>query len=208
MILYQITNLLNGKQYIGQTIESLERRFDRHFYYKGKSSLLSPAMRKHGRDMFKAEILETATSLEELNRLEQRYISAHNTLHPLGYNLLSGGGGHSRHHEETRRKMSISRKGGKPNLGHKHSEETKKRMSEKKKLPRPAKSRIEKNNNRNSQACKAAYGFNSETQEGIYLKSVRLGKCFGFDPGHISANCLGKTKQHKGFVWSFINGWT
>ena len=60
MIVYKITNLINGKVYIGQTVRSLEERYRGHIQRanKGYMGKLYPAMRKYGIDNFKPEVIE------------------------------------------------------------------------------------------------------------------------------------------------------
>lgn len=92
MIIYKITNLLNGKIYIGQTIRTLEERQKQHINNakKGSKTHLYFAMRKYGMDNFKFEILEYAKSKEELNKLETYYINKFDTIR-TGYNMVDGG---------------------------------------------------------------------------------------------------------------------
>lgn len=51
-IIYKITNLINGKCYIGQTVTTIKSRFSKHFYCsKGKNirSGISQAINKYGK---------------------------------------------------------------------------------------------------------------------------------------------------------------
>ncbi len=94
--IYKITNLINNKIYIGQTKNSINERFKGHctaarqgikyrFYY---------AIRKHGEENFKIELLEIANSIEEACELEKNYIKKYQSTHPsIGYNATSGGTG-------------------------------------------------------------------------------------------------------------------
>lgn len=95
-IIYRYTNLLNGKSYIGQTINP-EQRLKAH-----KSSafnensaeyntLLHQAMRKYGYENFAYEVLAEAETIEELNGLEIYFIAHYKTLVPNGYNIEIGG---------------------------------------------------------------------------------------------------------------------
>ena len=67
--IYKITNLLNNKIYIGQSL-NIERRFKEHCY-KGKESRipLDLAIQKYGKDNFTFEIIENCLK-EELNEKE------------------------------------------------------------------------------------------------------------------------------------------
>lgn len=86
-IIYQITNLVNSKTYIGKTDKTIQERFQRHRYNsKIKDTYLYRAMRKYGVDKFTIEILE-----ETLNGNE-REIYWIETLKPE-YNMTIGGDG-------------------------------------------------------------------------------------------------------------------
>lgn len=129
MIIYKFTNKIDGKDYIGQTTQSLEARVSQHFS-DAKSGrrdyVIDRAIRKYGRENFIIEKWDDALSIDELNKMEIFWIKELNTLAPNGYNLLEGGK-NAKHTEETKKKLSESRKGKK--FGP-HSEETKKKLSE------------------------------------------------------------------------------
>jgi group I intron endonuclease len=107
MIIYKITNEVNGKVYIGQTIRSIKKRWWEHKDDMSKSELpLYRAMRKYGVDNFTIEEIDGANSKSELNYKEVHYMYKFNSLDKnSGYNLRMGGsnGGHS---QETRDKIS------------------------------------------------------------------------------------------------------
>ena len=65
MIIYKIVNCVNGKIYIGQTIQKLERRMYSHFNRHTKTCI-SKAIQKYGKENFKYEIIDTAKTREEL----------------------------------------------------------------------------------------------------------------------------------------------
>ena len=130
--IYKITNTVNGKAYIGQTIHDAEKtRIRDHFRSKGKGSqLIKNDIEKYGQDAFTYKILHDGIIPEFLDTLEKEVIAKFNTLAPHGYNLTEGGGGGSRS-EETRRKMSEARKGKpSPNKGRPFSEEHCRKISE------------------------------------------------------------------------------
>ncbi len=108
MIIYKITNKLDGKVYIGQTIRKLSRRWEEH-KRDNDCIALHNAIKKYGENNFKIEEIDGANSLSELNYLEQHYIHIYNSLRPGGYNLISGGGSKGIS-EETRQKMSAAAK--------------------------------------------------------------------------------------------------
>lgn len=84
--IYKITNKINGKSYIGQSID-IERRFREHRKSKD-DSLIDNDIRKYGQDVFTFEILEECPSIE-LNRRERYYIEKFKS-HKKGYNQTAG----------------------------------------------------------------------------------------------------------------------
>ena len=89
-VVYKLTNTVNGKNYIGQTKNSVEKRFRDHTYAK---SAIGDAIRKYGKDKFTKEILAVCESREELNACELRFISEYKSNDPnFGYNRTGGGG--------------------------------------------------------------------------------------------------------------------
>lgn len=136
--IYKITNMINGKMYIGQSID-IERRWKEHRNFnnnKEKNKPLYNAFKKYGINNFVFEV-ETICNEEELDDLETYYISFYNTYvhseNSNGYNITLGGSG-SRGYvasEETKIKISNSTKGENHyNYGKHLSEEHKKKLSE------------------------------------------------------------------------------
>lgn len=100
--IYRITNLVNVKTYIGQSID-IKRRFCDHRCISHESNIhLKRALKKYGKDNFKYEVLEEC-DVSELDEREIYYIS---TLKPE-YNVASGGqGSHKTLPEEVRQVIS------------------------------------------------------------------------------------------------------
>lgn len=69
---YRITNLLNGKIYIGST-KNITKRFKSHLAPGSGCKLLKAAFKKYGKDNFKFEILEEVT-IDKLIKREQYYL--------------------------------------------------------------------------------------------------------------------------------------
>lgn len=93
--IYCFTNLINNKQYIGQSVNILNRKNQHYYRYKnlndsGYNMPIHLAFRKYGWDNFTFEILEEC-SIEELDEKEIYWIKKKNTLSPNGYNVLAGG---------------------------------------------------------------------------------------------------------------------
>ena len=78
-IVYKITNKLNGKVYIGQTTEGIEKRWKRHCGYQiNDGTYFHNAIKKYGAENFTIEIIDKAKNQEELNELEFFYINKYN----------------------------------------------------------------------------------------------------------------------------------
>ena len=86
--IYLITNLVNGKQYVGQSI-GIAHRWIEHKNSK-ENYPISKAIRKYGKDNFKFEIIENCLP-KDLDEKEKYYIKKYNTITPNGYNITYGG---------------------------------------------------------------------------------------------------------------------
>jgi|SRR5882724_5364478 len=94
MVIYKITNKINGMSYIGQTIHDFEYRYNHNgkWWINTHNAKLRNSAKKHGKDRFLVEILrDNVKTLDELNRSEKLYIKKFNTLYPNGYNFCIGG---------------------------------------------------------------------------------------------------------------------
>ena len=89
--IYCITNLINGKQYIGKTTYSVTKRFQEHCRDSKRERCekrpLYNAMNKYGIENF---IVEELCDNEELSSYEIQYIEKYNT-YSKGYNATKGG---------------------------------------------------------------------------------------------------------------------
>lgn len=113
MLIYKITNTLNNKVYIGQTVRTLKERWSNYIneykYSKRKNiRLIIRAMRKYGIDNFKIEIIKNnIQTIEELNEYEKYYIKLYKAIDKrFGYNVEYGGNGMGKHSPETCQKIS------------------------------------------------------------------------------------------------------
>jgi group I intron endonuclease len=106
-VVYLLTNLVNGKHYIGQTVNYAARmRFHSNSNLKNR---LSCAIRSHGWINFSREILGHADDQGSLDNLEKLWIIVTNAIN-VGYNL-KGGGANGKHSKETLLKMSKAHEG-------------------------------------------------------------------------------------------------
>lgn len=118
--IYKITNLTNGKIYIGK--HSTDNLDDGYF---GSGKIIKQSIQKYGIENFEKEIIAFCYTQDELNRQECFYIRDFNSMDSsVGYNLTKGGDGMLGlvKTEEHRKKISESHRGKHP------SEETKIKM--------------------------------------------------------------------------------
>lgn len=115
--IYETTNLINGKTYIGQHKKD---EFDIH--YRGSGKLITQAISRYGKENFKTIVLEWCESIEELNEREIYYIALYRAQNKAEYNISDGGLG---------TKGLVGEKN--PFFGKKHTAQTKKLMSQMKK---------------------------------------------------------------------------
>ncbi len=126
--IYMITNKINNKKYIGQSI-NIKRRKSEHFYKKC-DMVISKSIFKHGKENFDFEILELCEE-SQLNELEIKYITQYKSNNrEFGYNIDNGGNCTGKMSEETKQKLSEANKGDKNAFyGKKHTDESVKKMS-------------------------------------------------------------------------------
>lgn len=92
MIIYKITNVLDNKVYIGQTIRTLKIRWNSHCCKSSTTTHIARAIKKHGKENFIIEQIDSASTIEELNEKEIYWINKYNSMdQSVGYNLRSGG---------------------------------------------------------------------------------------------------------------------
>lgn len=136
-----MTNLITNKIYIGLTTRELDIRIRDHYdASKNKNFVFMRALRKYKKEDWKWEIIDNASTIEELEIKEVYWIKFFNSLLPNGYNSKEGGSSAKLteeiknkisntltgkyHTEETKQKMSNSRMGEKnPFYGKKHPPE-------------------------------------------------------------------------------------
>lgn len=111
--IYRITNIVNGKCYIGKS-KNIDERWYNHVYELNHNTHpnihLQNAWNLYGKECFKFDII-CECSLDEINDLEKKYIKSYDACNSkYGYNIAGGGegGGMS---PETRTKISIARRG-------------------------------------------------------------------------------------------------
>ena len=90
MIIYLVTNKLNGKQYVGQTIRPISERWRDHCRVND-DNYFHRAIRKYGAENFNVDVIDVAKTEEELDQKEVFWIGKLCTMVPHGYNIKRGG---------------------------------------------------------------------------------------------------------------------
>lgn len=122
MVIYQTTNLINGKKYIGRDAWNRPS-------YIGGGKALKDAIKKYGKENFKKEILEHCHSKEHLLEREEYWLKYYNVVEdPNYYNMITSSNGWEKgkerpdlvgrkHSIETRKLISKNGKGKKKSSG-------------------------------------------------------------------------------------------
>lgn len=174
--IYSVTNTLNNKVYVGQSID-VERRWRQHKYGKG-NLILRNAIRKYGIDNFKFEILEkietsnkTKNQLTQLLvELEQKWLDSKKPfLKENGYNI---------------------QKTSKPNLTTKRDDNFGDKIR-----------RIKIENNHHGKPL-IQYGIKGNLIK-EWKSAAEIERVLGYCAENISACCLNKSNSSHGFIWKF-----
>jgi len=139
MVVYKISCLLSNKLYIGITQGKPKRRWQQHINHG--HGIIGRAIKTYGKENFVFEVIDSASTINDLKQKEIEWIAKLNTRTPNGYNVLIGGQLHDAWNKGI--------KGGKPNkgswtseqcsgannpfYGKKHTEETKAKVRAKQK---------------------------------------------------------------------------
>lgn len=131
--IYLVRNLIDGKGYVGQTVNSISQRWSRHkvSVKAGSVCIFHNAIRKYGIENFLISEVTTCSDFRLLNELESHCIQFFGThfKNGHGYNMTEGGDGSLgfSHSEETKEKMAIAKLGIKRGP---HSSEHRKNLSD------------------------------------------------------------------------------
>lgn len=221
----------NGKKYVGQTCQRLERRW-RNGHGYCRNSHFARAIEKYGWGNFRHEVVQLCETLEEANAVEKALIKEYRTNEvEYGYNISGGADGREKVAESTRQLMSRLRKGKfagceNPNYGRKHTEEERRKMSELQKgrflgeksplygkhpseetRAKMSKSRKEseavQDHIKRMNSAKAKRVLCIETGV-VYPSAHQAARSTGFGQGNISAVCRGEYGQAYGFHWAYV----
>jgi group I intron endonuclease len=110
--IYLITNIINGKHYVGKTVD-VKTRFHKHVYDANSGIIktkLYNSMRKNGVENFKFEVIFNTFKETDLNEFEIYFIKEYDCCvlggNDKGYNMTRGGDGID---SETARILAVDR---------------------------------------------------------------------------------------------------
>lgn len=214
-LIYVAECKVNGKRYVGQTVQKFEAR-QAHHKWKTENNIENThfynAIRKYGWDNFTwAVIVEGVDNMDSLNELEKYWIAELNTYNN-GYNSTTGGDNYKRS-EETKRKMS------KAMTGKILSEEHKQKLREAhqgKKLSEEHKQKLRKASTGRTHSEEArkrirkaneipiiSMDLGTECVE-VFNSAKEAGRITGIERRNICACCRGKRKTAGGFKFSYM----
>ena len=212
MIIYVITNTINGKPYVGQTTRTLNERIFEHMHCR--KTCIGKAIQKYGWINFSVEVVEVCDTIEQLNEREKFWIAKYNSIAPNGYNLTEGGK-NGTHSAEVRALLSAL------NTGKKLSAETCKKISEAKtgtrlsKETRDKMSAVRKGKPKSDKTRAKMILAQTKNRKAVYC--VETGQIFesltmaaescGIRSGEISSVCNRKRNTAGGLHWSFLEDW-
>lgn len=207
--IYQIRNLVNGKIYVGSSINLHVRELS-HFNSLKRNDhaneKLQRAYNKYGLDKLIFEVLEYVEKDKLLER-EQYYIDTLNAVNE-GYNICPLAV-HSVDYTWAPAQRKSRCGAGNPMYGKHHSEEHKKRISE------SEKGRIPWNKGRKMTESERLQvrEYNGKSKrvqcietEIIFFSVREAGRQYQINPSHISAYARGERKTAGGYHWEYISG--
>lgn len=179
--IYVFTNMLNGKKYVGETLNMQQRI--RSYKWEKANRPFTSALRKYGWEGFDVQITYYPYADKVfLVNIEYLLIKAYNCLaiNGKGYNVCEMGADKTnfKYSAESKIKMSESHK------GKKFSAETRSKMSKVKNKP-------------------VAQYTKSGILVAVFPSAKEAEKITGINNSRISQNCLGKANSAKGFKWRF-----
>lgn len=223
--IYRITNKINGKSYIGQSVD-IEERFKHHKKYRRTceyNKILYKAIKKYGIENFSFEIIDICKK-EELDEKEIYYIEKYGTF-KNGYNMTKGGEGlggyvfsrksiekraksvknyykkYSRS-QESREKVRNSLK--KYYNEHPEAREKIGKSSRGRKISTECIEKWKKTKKENYSGCKTVIQKNIDGKIINEYKSIKIAsEETNIKASAISAVCRCKRKSAGGFIWSY-----
>lgn len=221
----------NGKKYVGQTRQSVDRRWRNGEGY-ANNKYFYRAILKYGWENFSHEIICTCPDQKSANKREAELIKEFKSNDPAyGYNVSGGADGRGLVAESTRALMSEKMKGrfageNNPNYGRKHTPEEREKISkhnrgyflgEKSPLygTHPSEEtrwKMSKARKQSEAARRCIEQLNKSKAKRVlcvetntvYESAHQAARETGFGQGNISSACRGVYLQAYGFHWEYL----
>jgi group I intron endonuclease len=224
VIVYLVTNAVNGKRYVGKTKRDLEKRWREHVTHSHGGSdemALYRALQKHGAESFELSVLEECADEDALDEAERKWIRELGTFR-REYNMTEGGDGLKgyRHTEATKRKMSESHRGKtlspetiekirKTNTGQKRSDEAREKMRQAaigRGHSEEAREKISEALRKRERDTKKVVQLRDGVPLAIFFSAKDAAEHVWGSHCHIREVCLGTTnrRSHRGFEWAYL----
>jgi group I intron endonuclease len=191
MQIYLVTNLINGKKYLGKDVRNRK-------YYLGSGTVLRKAIKKYGRENFKKEIIEEHNNENKLKEREEYWLLFYDAANNVNfYNRINKSNGAPKGRkitQKSRNKISKSLLGKPKSPEHiqkiknrKITEETKQKMS------------LIKKGKVSNHPKKPILQYD---KQGNFIKEWNsITEANKFIKGDIGAMLRGKQKTAGGFIW-------
>lgn len=211
MIIYLTTNTINGKKYVGMDSNNNPN-------YLGSGSLVLKAIKKYGKENFKKEILESCSSVKEMEERETYWIMKFNALKdPLFYNLEDNrkrGTNPFQNKTEEEKQIIYKKRGAKqkgiPKLGNQKPKPEYFSKAQKEKFkdrgPRTQESKQKQSISRKNKGNKPVTQYDKQGNHIKDFQSITEACLFLNKPnrqGDITACCQGKQKTTFGYIWKY-----
>jgi group I intron endonuclease len=111
MHIYKFTHIDSNRSYIGQTVQDPNQRRLEHICdsrHTPRTYHFHNALRVYGVEAFTFEVIDQATSLDELNLLEEKYVKQYDSINN-GFNIRQPGG-NKIHSQESIERMKEAQK--------------------------------------------------------------------------------------------------
>lgn len=212
-IIYRHVYTVDGRSYIGQSINGIHIRNKSHKKSKDETHF-HRAIRKYGWDKFTTEILHENIDPMYLDEWEIYYISKYDTYGENGFNMTSGGNGIRgyKHTDEHKHNLSNKMKGVNNHFyGRSHSDETRDLISESRRAERNPnfgkqlsiehRTKIGKSHFKSVQQ----WSHDGNTLVNVYKSIDSAATAIGRSASGISQCLRGVQKTSGGFVWKLSN---
>ena len=201
--IYQITNLINGRIYVGKTLDTIEARWKEHKRESTKTRHeqrpLYQAMKKYGIDNFSIKELEECSS-EVVNDRERYWIELLGSYRD-GYNATLGGDGAQYANYDLIYSLYLEGK----TFEQISSLTSHDRKTIARALSQKGVSKEERQRNNSAHISKAVAKLDPVTGEIVEVySSASEAERHNGNTQHISDVCNGKRKTCKGFKWKYI----